>query len=49
MLDSIVAVVIPMGLLGVGGLAFWLWAHWGTDAPVEHHSSMPSKPDWPEG
>ncbi|MBT2479743.1 hypothetical protein [Streptomyces sp. ISL-94] len=49
MLDWILAVVIPVALFAMGALAFWLWVRWGTDDPVEHHSSMPSSPDWPEG
>ena len=49
MLNWILAAVIPVGLCGLGALAFWLWAHWGTDEPAEHHGSMPSEPDWPDG
>ncbi|WP_159048702.1 hypothetical protein [Streptomyces sp. NRRL F-4489] len=40
----LIALLIPVGLLGLGTAVFAIWAYLGTDRPVEHHSSMPSKP-----
>lgn len=47
--EWLLAVLIPIGLLGVGVCAFLIWAALGTDRPVEHHSSMPSSWKGPEG
>lgn len=43
------AVLIPVGLLGVGACAFLIWAALGTERLVEHHSSMPSSWEGPAG
>ncbi|MFD9597384.1 hypothetical protein ACFWA9_32170 [Kitasatospora sp. NPDC059973] len=43
MLEWILVVLIPVGLVAVAGLAYWWWARVGTERPVEHHSSMPSE------
>ncbi|MFI6006845.1 hypothetical protein ACIA98_42070 [Streptomyces sp. NPDC051366] len=47
--EWMLAVLIPVGLLGVGVCTFLIWATLGTDRPVEHHSSMPSSWKGPEG
>ncbi|MET9364561.1 hypothetical protein ABZX93_27080 [Streptomyces sp. NPDC006632] len=35
------AVLIPVGLLGVGLGTFWVWACLGTKEPVNHDNPMP--------
>ncbi|MGW6918357.1 hypothetical protein ACWGB8_31765 [Kitasatospora sp. NPDC054939] len=49
MLDIVLAVLIPCGVLGLSGLGYWVWVRYGTGDPVDHHSSMPERPDWPDG
>ncbi|WP_371493841.1 hypothetical protein OG871_02190 [Kitasatospora sp. NBC_00374] len=39
----------PSAVLGIAGIGYWLWATFGTEEPVEHHSSMPSEYDPPDG
>ncbi|NYV77539.1 hypothetical protein [Streptomyces sp. UH6] len=49
MSDVLWAVLIPVALLAVAGLVLAVWAARGTSRPVEHHSSMPDEPNWPDG
>jgi len=49
MLEWLVAALVPVGVLALCGVGYWIWAAHGTEDPVEHHSSMPSQPDWPDG
>ncbi|MFD9409728.1 hypothetical protein ACFWBN_22305 [Streptomyces sp. NPDC059989] len=47
--EWLLAVLIPGGMVALGLGAFLLWARFGTEDPVEHHSSMPHTWDPPEG
>ncbi|WP_441245540.1 hypothetical protein [Kitasatospora sp. McL0602] len=49
MVEGILAVLIPVGLLALAGVGYWFWAEHGTEEPIEHHSSMPHEHKWPEG
>ncbi|HEY9374690.1 hypothetical protein [Streptomyces sp.] len=41
MSEWVLAVVIPVGLLGLGVGVFLVWAHKGTKEPLEHDNRMP--------
>ncbi|MFI8517132.1 hypothetical protein ACIGEZ_04780 [Streptomyces sp. NPDC085481] len=45
--EWLIAVLIPVGLTGLGAVAFLVWARLGTDRPVEHEGSMPE--EWNPG
>ncbi|WP_354644422.1 hypothetical protein [Kitasatospora camelliae] len=47
--EWLLAVAVPVGVLGLVGGGFWLWARHGTQDPVEHHSSMPDEYTPPDG
>jgi hypothetical protein len=47
--DWLWAVLVPVVLLGLAVGAFVVWAARGTADPVEHHSTMPDEPNWPDG
>ncbi|WP_327417468.1 hypothetical protein [Streptomyces sp. NBC_01233] len=44
-----VRILATGGLLAMGLGGFLLWARFGTEDPVEHHSSMPHTWNRPEG
>ncbi|MFF5971873.1 hypothetical protein ACFY7C_10145 [Streptomyces sp. NPDC012769] len=35
--EWLIAVLVPVGMLGLGAGAFLVWVKFGTDRPVEHH------------
>ncbi|MFJ3792374.1 hypothetical protein [Kitasatospora sp. NPDC090091] len=49
MLDWVLAILVPAGIVAAAAGAYWCWARFGTDRPVDHHSSMPNEPDFPDG
>ncbi|MEV6979076.1 hypothetical protein [Kitasatospora sp. NPDC093806] len=49
MTEALLAVLIPAGLLAATAAGYWLWARHGTDTPVEHHSTMPTEYQPPDG
>ncbi|MFD3335257.1 hypothetical protein ACFWV1_21780 [Streptomyces sp. NPDC058700] len=45
--EWLMAVLIPVGMIGLGTAGFLIWARLGSDRPVEHHSSAPK--EWNPG
>ncbi|MFJ5830075.1 hypothetical protein [Streptomyces sp. NPDC093089] len=46
--EWLIAVLIPVGLSGLGTGAFLIWARLGTDRPVEHHNTK-IQDEWDPG